>query len=288
VIADSSRLPLLAFAVCHCPPDQLGLLSDELLECQVRLDAASTSGQGRSRGEEEASGAARGLPAVTVAGAPTHRSEQLIQAAAAAAAGGRGACECVPTLGEPELLLAALVAGGSAAEAEARLWEAVRSAAAGVDAQFGAEVINKQSSIRRSVTRQSSSSSSSSSSSNAGALSFSHLQRLLTVGAASQLLLALAPHADEVAQARSTLNGGERPAVARRRLVAMRVSEITSAAQRLRAAGSLSEAEAAATDGAERCLQRLRQADENRRLTKPRRRLKVESGPDPDKSFEGD
>jgi hypothetical protein len=279
-VGEGSRLSLLAFAVCHCPQAQLGPLSDELLECQARLyrdrtARAAAGGQpkagsaGAGTGGEAGVGAAgEQVLAVSAAGAPTNRDAHIAAAGAAAAAGGAGALDGVPTLGDPHLLLAGLLAAGDAAAAEELLAASLEAGAAAAAAAAAvaapppgprpaevaaaeeglpqmAEVANRQ------VTP---------------GPSFALLQRALTVGAAAQLMLAAAPHATQLAGADVPVGTSAAAAAARRRLLQSRVSELAAAVERLKAAGALGEAGGAAAGSAERCWQRLRQASDGRRL----------------------
>lgn len=268
-IGEGSRLSLLAFAVCHCPGEELAPLTDELLECQTCLEAKP-----RNKGAAVAAAGcacADEVLAAAAAGAPTHRQEQLMLAGAAAAADGRSALDGLPALGDPHLLLAALLAGGSVADAEERLTAVLDCSSAPGAGGEGA------------------------------AASYGRLQRLLTVGAAAHLLLALGPSAAEVAASGQLPEpadmatevaasrklpkpadkaaepavsvtgsvGGIAPSTsvpARRQLLAARVAELMGVAKRLKEDGSLTDVQEAAADAADRCFQRLRQAADSRHL----------------------
>jgi hypothetical protein len=151
VLAPAVRQQLLALAACHCPTAELPALTDELLAAQQQ--------QGQQDAAAAAAAAAAGMPDRPVTPLQTNTeqaAEQQLQLAATAAATAGNALNSIPTLGDPTLLLGLLLRQQSPAAAQQLLDEHI------IPQQLGG----------------------------VGGC-YSSLQRVLAVGAAAQLLLAL-------------------------------------------------------------------------------------------------
>ncbi len=238
-----ARLTLLAFAARHCPVDRLPALTDHLLCCQaaasMAADAASScsSGPGQSDMQPADDQGSADLGVLPLAGASARRELhfKLACESVMGVADGEGALSFgLPSLGDAPLLLGSLLATGDTAQVEQRLTAALGSVGGGEQEAGGC---------------------------GAAPASFAPLQRLLTVGAAAQLLLALAPGSSPAAAATAAT------AVAlRRHLLQLPVSELAAAVGRLRRGSEIGEGRLAAAEAADRHLRRLERAAEGRRV----------------------